>query len=410
MEEKDFNALLEKINIEVKKGMGIMLDDQLKDLLKSAELAAKVKELGLDPETFKLIEAAVTKQGNEINELRSSKPAEKQSLRQFIEKQMPKLKESRENKSKMFFDVPMVYKTVTVNSSITSDGGGYMIPGFEDYPQPLIGLQAAFTLISLPADHHGIIRFTYQSTDTKNGAFTAEGSAPTADVHAWTSSYVTVEKVMAIEKVSYESLTDVVDMQSTMQRLLSNTIWQKRETDLYSGNGAAPHIYGLYTNATAFTYANWAGITTVNPNLYDLAMLLKSEISRLYGGKFLANCVCVNPSDLLNAQWNKDELGQYILNPFASPDGMNIGGMKVVVSPAITAGTMMVGDSRFAYLYLGDNIEIEVGYEGTDFKDDLVTLKARHRLAVKMSPNDCLGWYKIDVIKDALTAIAIQNS
>jgi len=318
---------------------------------------------------------------------------------------MPKLKESKDNKRKMFFDVPMTMKTVTVNSSSTSDGGGYMIPVFEDYPLPAIGLQGAFTIITLPSDHHGIIRFTYESTHTENGGMTAEGSAPTADSHAWTSAYVTVEKALAIEKVSYEALTDIVEMETTMKRLLSNTIWQKRETQLYSGNGTPPQIYGLYTNATNFAYGSWTGVTTVNANLYDLAMLLKAEIIRQYGGKFMPDRVCVNPTDLLSAQWNKDELGQYILNPFASPDGMNIGGMQVIVSPAITANTMMVGDSRYAYLYLGDNVEVEIGYNDDDFKSDLVTIKARHRLAVKQSPNDKLAWYKVASISAALTAI-----
>jgi HK97 family phage major capsid protein len=406
MEDKELNALLAKVNEEVQKGVRVMFDEQLKGYLKGIDLAEKVKELGFNAETLKELEAAVKTQGILINDLKSQQAAKVTTMKQFIRDLQPKLKASRDKKEKLFFDIPLVNKTVTLNSSITSDAAGYMIPGFEDYPLPFIGLEAAFTRISLPADHHGIIRFTYTSTNTQNGGMTAEGSAPTADVHAWTSAYVTVEKALAIEKVSYESLTDAVDMESTMRTLLSNTLFQKKEAQFYNGNGTPPQIYGLYTNSTSFTYAGWSGIKTTNANLFDLAMLLKSEIGRLYGGKFNADVLCVNPTDLLNAKWNKDELGRYIINPFVSPDGMNVAGLRVVESPAITAGTMMVGDSRFAYLYLGDNIEIEIGYNDDDFKSDLVTIKARHRFAVKQSPTDKLGWYKIDSITDALAAIS----
>lgn len=409
MEEKDFNELLAKIKTEIEKGMGIMFDTKMQDYLKSVDLTAKMKEAGFDADAQKTVNEAVEKQGLMINDLNTKRINEVKTMRQFVTDLMPKLKASKEKREKFSFDIPLTAKTVTVNSSITSDMGGYLIPGFEDMPLPPIGLDGAFTKKTLPADHHGIIRFTYQSTNTQNGAFTAEGSAPTADVHAWTSAYVTVEKVLAIEKISYESLTDIVDMQSTMERLLSNTLWQKREAGLYNGNGTPPQIWGLYTKATAFSYAAWAGIKTLAPNLFDLAMLMKSEISRLYGGMFMANCLCVNPTDLLAAQWVKDELGNYVKNPFVTPDGMNVAGMKVIVSPAITAGTMMVGDSRFAELYLVNNIEIEVGYNDDDFKSDLVTIKARHRVAVKLSPNDALGWYSVDNIDAAKTAIAITE-
>lgn len=407
MEEKELNSLLEKVNQEVKKGVQVMFDDALKGILKETDLPEKVKSLGLDPATLKAVDEALKAQGEKINELMTRpQPKKVQKIEDFIADNLAKLTQLKaDHKGAMILNVPMTHKTITVNSSITSDAGGYMIPGFDDYPVPAMGLQAAFTIRPLPVNHHGIIRFTYESTHTENGGFTAEGSAATSDVHAWTSSYVTVEKVFAHEKISYEALNDVTDMSAALQRLLATTLWQKRETGLCYGNGTPPQIYGLYTNATAFDYAAWSGITTKSANLYDLAMLLKSEISRLYGGKFLANVVCLNPTDLLDAQWNKASNGQYILNPFVSPDGMNIGGMRVVVSPAITANTMMVGDSRFAELYLADNVEIEVGYNDDDFKSDLVTMKARHRLAVKMSPNDKLGWYKVASISAALTAI-----
>jgi HK97 family phage major capsid protein len=199
-------------------------------------------------------------------------------------------------------------------------------------------------------------------------------------------------------------------MEAAVRRLLSLELFDIRETQFYTGTGTAPQVNGLYTRGTTFDYAAWTGITTTQANIFDLCMLLKSEISRQYGAKFIPDTVLMNPTDWLAAQWVKTTEGVYVRNPFASPDGMNIAGMKVITSPKVTANTLMVGDSRYATLYLGDNIEIELGYDTGDFRDDLVTMKARHRFATKISPVDALGWYKVASVTAACTAITTATS
>lgn len=403
---------LDNVKKEIKEAVKIEIENATSGLITGDMLTQKLDELGLKASEIKELTEAVTKQGVKINELAASQTTGKlPTIREYLEKNMEALKASKETKTKMFLNIPMIRKDVTVNSSITTDGGGYMIPGFEDYPTPPTSLVGAFgNVISLPANHHGIIRYTYQSTNTWNGAMTAEGSSGTASVHAWTSASVTVEKALADEKISYEAMTDTVEMEAAVRRLLSLELFDIRETQFYTGTGTAPQINGLYTRGTTWDYSAWTGITTTQANTFDLCMLLKSELSRLYGAKFIPDTVLMNPTDWLAAQWVKDSNGVYVRNPFASPDGLNVAGMRIILSPKVTANTLMVGDSRYATLYLGDNIEIELGYDTGDFRDDLVTMKARHRFATKISPVDALGWYKVTSITAACAAITTAGA
>jgi HK97 family phage major capsid protein len=183
--------------------------------------------------------------------------------------------------------------------------------------------------------------------------------------------------------------------------LLYGDILQKKEAGLWDGPGSAPQIYGMYTRAQSLSTSTWTGPEIEQANVYDLALVMKQQIRKSYGSRFMPNAVVMNDGDALEAGLIKDDNGNYVRHPYLSPDGTVLGGMKVYTSPEVDTNTMLVGDFRYASLYLGDNVEIEIGYDGNDFTYDLFTIKARHRLALLIRTVDSYGFLKsTDVASD----------
>ena len=84
---------------------------------------------------------------------------------------------------------------------------------------------------------------------------------------------------------------------------------------------------------------------------------------------------------------------------------MTINGMTVVASASVTANTLVVGDGRYAKLYDAEGYNMQIGYIASDFLQDVVTMKARKRLALLIRTADLDGFLKVADIDATLTAI-----
>lgn len=409
------NVLLEKVDSRVKDTVKAEVETALNGMMKADELETKLNDLKVNDLTIKEIATAVKTQGDQMKELierRANTP--QKSLAEVIKDNMPKFKVHQTERTKQIFSIPMsaLKTTVTINSSITTDPAGYQMPGLNDTALPLTGLELAFQSMTLPANHHGIIRYTDQTTRTNNATYIAEGSQQSSDqVYAWTGTSKTVEKVLATVPVSYESLTDSTEMETAIRRLLTADVTTIKQAQLYTGTGSAPQIAGVYqVYAQAFDHASHTSPLAASANIYDLVMLLKEKIVLTYGAKFVPDVVLMNPADALRAKWTKDELGNYIRNPFVSPDGSSIAGMKIIESYYVTANTLVVGDSRYAYYYQGDTVDIEMGYDGSNFTYDLTMLKARTRHCLVIRTADAYGWMKCTDVDAAIAAITLTSN
>ncbi len=165
-----------------------------------------------------------------------------------------------------------------------------------------------------------------------------------------------------------------------INRLLDTHIRVKEDNYLWDGTGSTPVPKGAYTYAAAFDSAAYTGFTPEKATIYDLIAVMSVEVSNGYGGMYQPNYVVLNPSDVLRMQLAKDTNGQYVIPPFTLNNGMVVAGMKVIPSESVTAGTLLVGDFSFGTIYDDGGIEIEIGYVADNFKEDVVTIKARKRM------------------------------
>jgi hypothetical protein len=408
MEQKELDALLASVDTKVTDGIKAVTVG----LMKVEDFEAKLNEMEVDGLKIKELVTAVKDQGIKIKDMLDRQTENKviKSLPEILKENEAKLKAFQSKDSKtLVMSIPLsaLKTTVTINSSITTNPAGYIMPGLNDTGLPQTGLELAFQRLTLPANHNGIIRYIDLTTRTNNATYIAEGAQQSSDqTYAWTGASRTVEKVLATVPVSWESLNDSTEMDLAIRRLLTADAETIRQTQIYTGSGTAPQIAGVYSVfAQTFDHAAHTSPLVSAANIYDLVMLMKEQVALNYGSKFMPDVVLMNPSDALKAKWTKDELGNYVRNPFVSPDGMTVAGMRIIESYYVTANTLVVGDSRYAYYYQGENAEIELGYDGSNFTYDLITMKARLRHALVIRTADAYGWLKCTDISAALGAI-----
>ena len=100
----------------------------------------------------------------------------------------------------------------------------------------------------------------------------------------------------------------------------------------------------------------------------------------------------------------KDTQNNYVQPPFAN-GWMEVDGMTIIENNDMAANTCVVGDSRFGTIYELEGYTLDIAYSGTQFVSDLMTMKARKRLALLIRTADQTGFLKCTSISAAKTAL-----
>lgn len=380
MEKKEFDELMAGFQKEAKPFVeqivkeavsGMITPDQMKEQLENFATGKSVEDLT----------EAVTKQGLEITKLLdASKPSKNivKTIPELLEENKDKLK-ALANKTGGGFTF-VIPKTEITTASVTTPYQGFQIPGAGAMPHQGAVLRPLFPQVTLDPGMNGTVYYTDQTTDTNNAAGTAESDTFKESVAAWTGRSIVIDKITDSFPVTYEALRDQSFIAGEINRLLDTHLRVKEDNYLWDGTGVAPISEGIYTYTTAFDSAAYTGFEPEVANLYDLIAIMRVEITNGQGGTYQPNYVVMNPADTLKMKLNKDLNGQYVIPPFTNNDGQVVDGMPVIESESVTANTMLLGDFRFGTIYDDGGIEIEVGTTGTNFVEDVVTIKARKRM------------------------------
>jgi len=301
----------------------------------------------------------------------------------------------------------MVIKTNYTRASVTSSTQAQRLDGYG-----LIGYKKAvmydvFPKVQVSPESNGTIRYIDQSTATRNAAATAEGGAYGESAVVWTEYTLTLEKIGDSIPITEEAVQDTARLAGEVERFLALNIDLKVNTDLTIGSGTTPSIKGVYTYAPSYTAAA-AGITSAG--IYDLLVKMRESIVSSYGGKYAPNFAMMCTADINRMKLKKDTTGQYVIAPFANGYA-EVDGMMIIENNDMASNTVVIGDSRFGTIYELEGYTIGVGYTGTQYTSDLMTLKARKRLALLIRTADQTGFLKcsdIDAALSTLTGVVVS--
>ncbi len=222
------------------------------------------------------------------------------------------------------------------------------------------------------------------------GAFTtvAEGAAkPQLHVVDPTTVTDTLKKIAGWTKFSDEMLEDLDFIVSEINQRLLYELGRFEEAQLLTGNGTGTNLLGLLNRSGVQVLGATTDSKGGNPDQVFKAMTLVST-----GSGLDPDGLVINPTDYQALRLSRDANGQYYGGGFFQNEyGTGtltfqppLWGLRTVVSPAIAAGTVLVGAfSQAATVYRKGGVRVEsTNSNASDFTSNLVTVRAEERIAL----------------------------
>lgn len=205
--------------------------------------------------------------------------------------------------------------------------------------------------------------------------------------------------------VTEEFVVDQNRFAGEIQMFLADNVELELDDQLLTGDNAAGKLKGLDASAPVFTPVN-RGITA--PTLYDLVPILRETIVIGKGNKFQPNFLMMNLTEINKYKLEKDANNNYIMPPFVSANGQVIDGIIVVENNNVLPNVAYIGDSRHGRIYdSAEGYSLAVGYTGTQFTQDIKTLKARKRTCLLIKDSEASAYLKVADIAAAIAALAV---
>lgn len=242
------------------------------------------------------------------------------------------------------------------------------------------------------------------SNDPGTAAMTAEGAAKTQEDFDISEKSAKVEKVAAYTKVSTEMLDDVDFIKAEIENNLMELIALKADSQILLGNGSTPNLNGIVTTATAYSAGSFAD-TILAANHFDV---LLSAVTQVTVGNFNATNIVLNPVDFALMLSAKSSTAEYVHSQlFVLQNGSaSFMGIPIVINNGVTAGSFLVGDFTKANVRVRKSATMSMGYDGSDFTLNLITILAEARLVVYVGVNN-YGAFVYGTFSSAIEALEL---
>ena len=345
---------------------------------------------------------------NQLTEKLADKSEKKETLLEVVKSNREKIDNSTRSKGNGQM-TEFVVKADTLRASVTNNGYAMDLTDVGQYATRKLTVYDLFPKVPVAPNMNGVVRYVDWDTATlaRAAAAVAEGATIPESTAKWATYTMALQKVGVTIPVSEEFTYDDRMFVTEVENFLRNDVSVKIDTDLINANGTAPNINGLINQATAYTAAA-SGIT--DASIYDLIVDVKRSITSAFGSKYAPDFALMNITDINKMLLKKDVNKQYVAPPFSqNSNGVGefiVAGIRVIECNAITANQMVLGDSRYAKIYEEPGFVVATGYDGSDWSNDMMTLKARKRLNLLLRTVDRTGFAKVSSISAALTTLA----
>ena len=296
----------------------------------------------------------------------------------------------------------VVLKADTLRASIATNPHVELVDGIGQLQRKKRSLYDLFRKIPVGAgNHNGTVAYVDwdEATTVKAAASVAEGVAFAESTAKFKGYTLALQKIGDSLPVSEEFFNDEVMAAAELEMFLDANVLDKVASQIVVGDNTGTNLKGLITSSPLYTAAA-SGIT--DANIYDLIAKVTEDITSVGGAKYQPDFVAMNIADINKLKLKKDTTYNYVFN-FNDP---RIGALNIVEDNNVVANTLYLGDSRFARIYEMGGVVVSKGYNGTDFAEDMLTLKARKRLAFLVREADKTGFRKVASISAALTTLA----
>lgn len=318
------------------------------------------------------------------------------------------VKEIAENKDKIKAiakgdkKTEVTVKAVTTRASIADNTSSVRLNTIGQLGVKLRALYDIFAKVLVgDGNHNGTISYVDwdEATTVRAAEIVAEGGTFDESTASFAEYTKKLQKVGDTLPVTEEFFEDEVLAASELTNFLATNVNTRIDEKIAVGAGGANDIEGLFTASPTYT-AVASGI--VDANIKDLVRKMRTAIVKTRGSKYQPNFVAAN-SDVIDQYFLKKDANNNYL--FDSETG-TIAGLQIVEDNNLDDNTLVVGDSRYGRIYEKSGIVLSEGFVGTQFAQDIMTLKARVRLLFLIRNVDKTGFLKCTNINTALATLA----
>lgn len=229
----------------------------------------------------------------------------------------------------------------------------------------------------------------FVESETVNGAVAtvAEGAEkPLVSFGDPTPVTESVRKIAAVMKESDEMIDDLPWLASAIDNRGLYLVELFEEDQLLNGNGSGTNLNGILNRTGILTGQTATG----EPNVADAIFRAMTDIST--SSPFTADGIVINPADYQTLRLAKDSNNQYYGGGFFQGQYGNGGvmeqppiwGLRTVVTPAIAAGTVLVGAFRQGGSVIRrKGLSVEIANQNEDdFVNNRIAIRIEERLAL----------------------------
>ena len=287
---------------------------------------------------------------------------------------------------------PVNEGTAISNGQLNGQAGVLALP---NYLPGVVGIKYAplgvGELFAQGATSSPIISYVKQSAQTIGAVATAEKGLKGQSDATFARVNEQVGKIAAFFKITDEMLQDAEQAETFLSNMLVAEVAREEENQLLNGVGY-PSLNGvLNRSGLATTVA--AGTTGTLAAPSKLIEAIFKQITAIRTTAFVEpDAIVINPADWQNIRLAKDSQGQYYAGgPFTGAYGNSqptnvdmLWGLRVVQSPRIASGTVLVGGFQEAgQLFRRQGITVEMTNSNEDdFTHNLITVRAESRSAL----------------------------
>ena len=270
--------------------------------------------------------------------------------------------------------------SITVENAITTAAGS--AGGLISHPEETTPVQMArrrlriWQMVTQSRTGSDLVTYRKQVLRTNAAAMVAEGGTIPESAYGWDKATAAVKKIAHVTNITEEAMADSDQLQSEIDSELRYGLDLEREGQVLAGDGVGENLDGLIPNATAFVAA--AGLPNATP-----IDRLRLAILQITLQDYVATSITLNPTNWAAIDLLKDSQNRYIFGNPESQTTPRLWGLDVVESNSMSVGEWLVGDiAMAATLYRRKDVDVLISSEhGTNFVEDMLTMKATERLA-----------------------------
>lgn len=284
---------------------------------------------------------------------------------------------------------------IELKTTLTEGTGGTPGPGYAPVtavPQLIPGIVdirfrqlVVADLFPQGSTNSALIRYLVETAVTNAAAATAEGALKPESALSFSKVDETLHKIATFLPVSDEMLEDWAQVQSYIDARLTLFVKQAEETEILSGDGTGSHLTGLLNRSGLATSI----VKGTSPSLSgdnDMDAIYR-QITAIRTTAFLEpDAIVVEPFAWQTIVLSKATgTGNYFAaGPFLSEQQQTLWGKRVVVTPAMAAGSALVGAfAQGGQIFRKGGLTVEASNSHLDFfQRNLTALRAEERLAL----------------------------